>query len=176
MIHSAPLVQTENFDSDLTPSEPVATQPRCPPFPLPAEYYSTPSGDRPPLFPTWVAAGCGSASIVLLVVLFGAGYAAAHGGLSTIMGWFFSKSRSELAGMYTKEVTAKQKAAFDAELNALQKNLEAKRVGPDKLQPLLTDMRSAMSDQRVTPQEIDKMTADIRAANAAAKTPSTSPR
>jgi len=176
MIHSGPLVQTENFDSEPAPPEPVETPARRPSFPLPAEYYSTPPGGRPPIFPSWMVAGCGSLSIVLLVVLFGTGYAAAHGGLSSLTKWFFSQSRGELAGMYTKDVTAAQKAAFDAEMNEMQKNVDAKRVGIEKLQPLLSDIRGAMSDQRVTPQELEKMTGDARAANAAAKMHSTSPR
>jgi hypothetical protein len=181
MIHSASLVQTENFDSDPTAPEPLEAPPRHPPFPMPAEYYSTPPGDRPPIFPTWVVAGCGIVSIVILVALFGAGYAAANGGLSTVMGWFFQQSRAELTGMYGKDVTVTQKAAFDAELAAFQKNLEAKRVGMGKLQSVLSDMRDIMSDSRVTPREIDRLTADLRAANAAAKPPvpsrpSTAPR
>ena len=175
MIHSAPLVQPENFDSAPVVAEPVEPQARPLPVLLPTAYYSTPPGDRPPLFPAWVATGCGSISIVLVVVLFAAGYVGAHGGLATLMAWFFTQSRSELSGMYAKDVTKEQKAAFEREMNAMQANLKDKRLGADKLQPFLTDMRSAMSDGRVTPQEIDRMTGDLRTANALAKTPAKVP-
>jgi hypothetical protein len=112
-----------------------------------------------------VATGCGIAAIVILIALFGAGYFFTHGGMSTLMTWVFNQTKSDMAGMYTKEVTAAQKKDFENELTTFQHNLDAKRIRSDKLQPILADMRDVMMDAKATPAEMDKLTAGLHAAN-----------
>jgi hypothetical protein len=164
MIHSAEAVQTEKFDSLTPPPAPVSnTSHRG--FPLPAEYYSAPPGDRRPLFAPWAATGCGIAAVVLLIAVFAAGYFAAHGGATQLMTWFISSSRKDLTAMYAKDVTADQKAGFDREMAALQANLAAKRIRLEGLQPVLRDMRDAMLDNKVTSDELKKLIGDLQTAN-----------
>jgi hypothetical protein len=164
MIHSAEAVQTEKFDS-LTPPPAPVSNPGGRGFPLPAEYYSAPPGDRRPLFAPWAATGCGIAAVVLLIAVFTVGYVAAHGGATQLMTWFISSSRKDIAGMYAKDVTAAQKADFDREMTALQANFVAKRIRLEGLQPVLRDMRDAMLDDKVTPDEVKKLVTDLQTAN-----------
>jgi hypothetical protein len=164
MIHSAEAVQTEKIDSLTPPPAPVSNTGQRG-FPLPAEYYSAPPGDRRPLFAPWAATGCGVAAVVLLIAVFAAGYFAAHGGATQLMTWFISSSRKDITAMYAKDVTAGQKADFDREMAALQTNMGAKRIRLEGLQPVLRDMRDAMLDDKVTSDEVKKLVTDLQTAN-----------
>lgn len=162
------VVESENFEHPLSPAESPSTAPARPPFPLPAEYYSAPPGDRAPLFAPWATTGCGTVAIVLLILAFTAGYVFSHGAATRMLTWVFSKSQSDIVPMYGKDVTAGQKGELDSEMTSLKKNLAAKRISLDRLQPILRDMRDAMLDQKVTSEETNKLIVDFRAANAAA--------
>jgi hypothetical protein len=168
MIHSAEAVQSEKFDSPTPPPGPAsATSGRG--FPLPAEYYSAPPGDRRPLFAPWATTGCGSVAVLILLLLFAAGYLATHGGAMWLMTRFVSSSRKDIAAMYAKDVTASQKSDFDRGMAALQTNLGAKRVGLEALQPVLRDMRDAVLDEKVTSDEVKKLVTDLQTANSGTK-------
>ena len=164
MIHSAAAVQTENFEAPPTVPEPFR-EPIRRRFPLPAEYYSTAPGDRRPLVPEWVPLGCGGVSVALLVVVFTAGYFAAHGGAVSLLQWLISQSRSDITRLFTKDVTAAQKQTFDAEMTKLEKNVTSKRVGIQSMQPFLRDMRDFMLDQKVTADETQKLITDLETVN-----------
>src|SRR5258705_12381505 len=99
MIHSATAVETENFDTPPASPEPPAVPSRRR-FPLPAEYYSAPPGDRRPLVAPWAPIGCGIVSIVMLAIAFTGGYLASHGGAMTLMNWFINRSRTDIPEMY----------------------------------------------------------------------------
>jgi endonuclease/exonuclease/phosphatase (EEP) superfamily protein YafD len=84
------------------------------------------------------------------------------------MSWMFSKTQSDIGTMYAKNVTARQKADLDFELTSLQKNLAAKRISLDRLQPVLGELRDAMIDNVVTSDETNKLIAAFRAVNTTA--------
>jgi hypothetical protein len=161
-------VESENFEQQ-PPSGQDASAARAPRrFAFPADYYSTPPGDRPPLFAPWATTGCGAAAVVILAGAFSAGYVFSHGGSTSLMSWTFSELRTDIVTMYAKDVTARQKAGLDVEMTSLQKNLAAKRIPLEKLQPVLGDLRDAMLDDVVSSAETNKLIAAFRAANATA--------
>jgi hypothetical protein len=135
------------------------------PFRRPADYYSSPVGDQKPLFPKWVPYGCGSAAIVLLVVVFLAGVFAARGGMGQLLDLMFGSMQGEIDRMFTKDVLPPQKAAFDREMKALRDRVRQNRLPIDRLQPLLRDLRDAVSDERVTPAEAEQLTKEMHALN-----------
>jgi hypothetical protein len=167
MIHSAATVPSENFELQTASGQRK--------FPLPAEYYSTPPGDRRPLVAPWAPMGCGIASIVLLLLVFGGGYLAAHGGAAKLMELLLARSRADIATMYSRDVTPAQRKQLDLEMSALQKNIAARRVKLEALQPILRDMRDAMLDNVVTSEETNRLIRDFAAANAAANAATKSP-
>jgi hypothetical protein len=148
--------------SDIIPIEP---EPRALPFRRPADYYGAPPSDVRPLFPRWVPFGCGAASLVAIAVLFTAGVLAAGGRGSALFGAMFGMMQDEIHGMYTREVTPAEKAAFDAEMKALRANLTAGKVSMDRLQPLLHAIRDVSTDSRVTPEETKRLTEAAREIN-----------
>ena len=162
-------MESEKFEQQPAPSESPSTAPARRSFPLPAEYYSAPPGDRAPLFAPWATTGCGTTALVLLVVAFTGGYAFSHGGATKLLTWLFTRTQSDIGTMYGKDVTSVQRGELDWEMTSLQKNLAAKRISLEQLQPILKDMRDAMLDAKVTSAETNKLIGDFHAANAAAK-------
>lgn len=161
-------METENFAPPPPTTDGVEAVPVARRFSVPADYYSTPPGDRTPLFAPWATTGCGSVALALLAVAFTGGYVASHGGTTSLMTWVFSQTQSEIVPMYRKDVTPAQKAALDGEMKSLQVNVTAKRIPLERLQVILRDMRDAMVDNVVTPEETSRLTVDIHAANATA--------
>jgi len=147
---------------------PTAPEPRPLPFRRPADYYAAPLFDVRPIFPRWVPFGCGAASLLVMLVLFGAGAAAGSGKGGSIFAWMVATMQDEIHGSFTKEVSAAQKAAFDAEMKTLRGNLDQGSVSIDRLQPLLRAIRDASIDSKVTPEEATQLTKAAHDVNAGA--------
>ncbi len=161
-------MESENLAQLPPPVGGAAGKPEPRRFAFPADYYAAPPGDRTPLFAPWATTGCGAAALVVLVGAFGAGYVFSHGGATSLMSWMFSKTQSDIVTMYAKDVTARQKADLDFELTSLQKNVAAKRISLERLQPILGELRDAMLDNLVTSDETNKLIVAFRAVNATA--------
>ncbi len=144
---------------------PIAPEPRPLPFRRPADYYSAPESEVQPVVPRGVVYGCGAASLLAILVLFGAGVLAGSSGGGSIFSWMMATLQDEIHGVFTKDVTPAQKAAFDAEMKTLRENLDKKKVSIDRLQPLMSDFREASSDNQVTPAEAEKLTKKVREVN-----------
>ena len=147
---------------------PTAPEPRPLPFRRPADYYAAPLSEVRPIFPRWVPFGCGTASLLGMLVLFGAGALAGSGKGGSIFAWMFATMQDEIHGSFTKEVSPAQKAAFDAEMKLLRGNLDNGSVSIDRLQPLLHAIRDASIDSKVTPEEAAQLTKAAHDVNAAA--------
>ena len=156
MIHLTRSMPTGNLDESVTATEPHATPPRS--FRLPADYYSSPVADVRPLFPKWVPIGCGTASAVALVLLFAGGAIVSGPRLAQLMDYVVGTSLGELRGMYATDITPQQKTQFDAEVNRMRDGLRTDKVSVQNLQPFLKSMQSAISDKKVTPDELAALT------------------
>ncbi len=88
------------------------------------------------------------------------------GGLLDLM---FGSMQGELDKMFTRDVKASDRAAFDAEMKNMRDALRDNRLPIDRLQPLLRDMREATADERVTPAETQRLTRELRELNRTAK-------
>ena len=141
------------------------------PFRRPADYYSTPVGDKRPLFPRWVPYGCGIASIALLVIVFVGGYFAVHGGMGQLLDFMFGSMQGEVQKMFAKDVTAAQKAAFDREMKTMRDKVRENRLPMDRLQPLLKTMRDVVEDEHVTSAEADQLTREMHQINTVTRLP-----
>ena len=145
------------------------------PFRRPADYYSTPVGDAKPLFPRWVPYGCGIASIVLLVIVGGGGYLAIHGGMGKLLDMMFGSMQGEVEKMFTKDVSAAQKAAFEQEMKTMRDKVRQNRMPMDRMQPLLRTMRDVTEDEHVTPAETDQLTKEMHELNVGGLKPAATP-
>jgi hypothetical protein len=147
---------------DETMPDPAAA-PEPPPPPraprVPAAYYASPALP-PPVFPRGVVFGCGSASIVFLVVLF---VCAAYA--DRFMPAAFELMQSEIDGQFTKEVPAAQRAAFDKEFSTLIARMRQGKAKVAALRPFLEKMRDAGADEKFTPEETKALTDDLRKLN-----------
>ena len=156
-----------HFWSTLDEIIPGASPPPSLPFRRPADYYATPAGDAKPLFPRWVPYGCGTAAIVLILVVFAGGYFAVHGGMGQLMDLMFSSMQGEVEKMFSKDVSASQKTAFANEMKTMRDKVRQNRLPVDRLQPLLQTMRDVTEDEHVTPAEADRLTREMHELNTA---------
>ncbi len=151
--------------SDIIPTE---AQPRPLPFRRPADYYAAPPSEVRPLFPRWVPFGCGTASLLAIIVLAIGGAFAGSGRAGALFATLFATMEDELRSSFTKEVTPAERAAFDVEMKTLRANLAAGRVSIDRLQPFLQTIRDVSADNKVTPDEVEKLTRAAREVNRSA--------
>jgi hypothetical protein len=138
-------------------------------FRRPADYYSSPVEEVRPIFPRWVPFGCGTASIVLIILLVSLAAAMSSGAFGGMFEMVFASMQGEVEKMMTPDVKPSQKAAFAAEMKAMRESIRANRLKMDRLQPLMRTMRDVVSDERVTPPEVDRLTREMHALNAARK-------
>lgn len=113
--------------------------------------------------------GCGSAAILLLVIVFIGGYAASRGGMGALFDPLLSSMQDEIEKMFTKDVTPVDKAQFEAQMKILRGEIRQNRIPLDRLQPLLRSVREVSSDQRVTPAETEQLIQELREVNRTAK-------
>jgi hypothetical protein len=135
------------------------------PFRRPADYYSTPVGDARPLFPRWVPFGCGTASIIVLLLVFALGAAVSAGGLGQVLDLMVGTMQGEIDKMFTADVKPQQREAFDAEMKTMRTAIRENRLSLDRLQPLLRSLRDASSDEHITAAETDQLTQEIHEIN-----------
>src|SRR5947209_9871674 len=110
----------DEFNSSAIPGGAPPPEPAADtlPFRRPSDYYSAPGSTLRPLFPRWVPAGCGWASLIFVVLLFVAGALAPKSG--SALEWLFAKIQTDMTPHFTKSVTAAQKAQFAAEMKTLR--------------------------------------------------------
>lgn len=154
-----------------TPPPPPAEPPPARGARLPADYYSLPPSEIKPIFPRGLRIGCGVASGAFLAALFALGAWLSGSGLGRLLSVAVQLSQVQLGQMNEKDVAAAQKTALDAELTALQKNVEAGRVSAPKVQDVLSTTRSAIRDGKLSRTEADQITKAAHDANASAATP-----
>ena len=141
--------------SDLTPAS------RPPSFTLPADYYASPVTALPVL-PSWVSTGCGIASAVLLVVAFAGGAIVMRYGIGKLMASVIDSSHTEMKAMYGRDVPPAKRAQLDAALDGISHDLSADKLAYAKIEPLLTTMRDAMDDKKITNAEADQLLAKVQ--------------
>jgi hypothetical protein len=125
---------------------------------LPADYYAAPANEVRPIFPKWVPRGCGIASAVILVIGFAIGAVVMHVGLGKLMAYLLDMSVAEIQPMIGKDVPPAEKQALNAELGQLSKNVESEKTNLTRLEPVLTALKEAMEDKKITPAEAERIT------------------
>lgn len=141
-------------------SEPETVPPRR--FVWPSEYYSGPTPAA--ILPRGVTFGCGIASLLTLVVVFGGGIFLAQGGIVDLMDMVFGMSMGDIRGMYAKDVTPAEKAELEASIEELRKGVRAQKVPVARLDPVLQTMRKAIADRKLDPPEVRELSAEARRA------------
>jgi hypothetical protein len=145
------------------PAEPQSPSPSLP-FRLPADYYNAPV-ERPPVFPRWVPIGCGSAAALLVVILFIGGALVSRGGIGSIMDFLLGMMQTEMSTMYAQDVPEANRKALGSEMTAFRENIRTGRVPVAKLDPVMSTLREAIGDKKLTSAEVDELRKKIREAN-----------
>lgn len=125
---------------------------------LPADYYAAPADEVRPIFPNWVGRGCGIAAAVVLVIGFVLGAVVMHVGMGKFMAYVLDMSVAEIQPMIGKDVPPALKQSLNSELGQLSKNLESEKTNLARLEPVLTALKEAMEDKKITPAEAQRIT------------------
>lgn len=144
---------------------PESSEPRG--FVRPADYYSSPAAA--PVLPRWLAFGCGAASVGVLLMIFAGGALLSGGGFAKFMDLAMGMSVGELRGAYAAEVTEPRRKSLEAEIGKMRENVRGEKVAVTALQPFMEQLRSSISDKRVTAEEAAKLEEAARKINASAK-------
>ncbi len=146
------------------PPEPIADPL---PFRRPADYYAAPERDLRPLFPRWIPAGCGWASIAFVILLFAAGAFAPRSG--SILDKLFGKIGDDIVSHFGRDVTLVQKAEFAAEMKTLRDAASKGKLKLDKTQSFLKLATEVDADEKIDHAEADKLIAAVRDVNRSVK-------
>ena len=136
-------------------------------FVLPADYYSSPAPES--VLPRGCAYGCGTVSILVLLMIFIGGAIAAGGGFSKFMDFAMGMSLGEMRGMYAQGVPEARRKTLEAEIDKMRANVRNEKVAVAALQPFMEQLRSSVADETVTSEEAAKLEETARKINASAK-------
>lgn len=136
-------------------------------FVWPADYYSGPSPRA--VLPRGVTFGCGAAALAALLLVFAGGAWVAAGGIIHIMDFAMGMNMGEIRGFFTAEVTDAQKKELEEAIESLRENLRNESVPVANVQPVAEIMRKAVIDRKVTPAEVNALSAAARKANRPAR-------
>lgn len=160
---------TGNF-TGIGPSE-TPTPQRVPDrsFRWPADYYAAPLSEVRPVFPRWVPYGCGAAAVAFFLLLIGAGIALSGERLKGFLDLMIGMTLGQMKPMYQSDITAEQKAAFDREVEAMREKLRNSQISVQHVQPFFQQMQKAVGDEKVTSEELEKLTETAKKAAEAKK-------
>ncbi|HVS33531.1 MAG TPA: hypothetical protein VMS98_19000 [Thermoanaerobaculia bacterium] len=100
------------------------------------------------------------------MVLFATGAILTGPRLAQGVDFVIGMSLGDVRGMF-QGVSTEQKDAFEREVKAMRDGLTAKQVPVSAVQPFLQSMQKAISDKRVTPEEVEQLTGAAREASKA---------
>jgi hypothetical protein len=135
-----------------TPGGPAA--PPGVPFPLPGAPRESPR--RGCL--KWGLVGCAGASVLLIV-----GLVYLMTNAKNMMDWAFDKMSDQVFAACTPDVTPEEKNAFRAAIKEFGEKAKAGKVKPDQVRAFQSSEFEALSDGKVTPEELRAMTARLTA-------------
>jgi len=137
----------------ITPGSPAATPPGVP-FPFPEPSQETPRKGCL----KWGLVGCAGASVVVIVGLVFLMTNAKH-----MMDWAFAKMSDQVLAACTPDVTPVDKNAFRAAIKEFGEKAKAGKVKPAQVRAFQSSELSALSDGKVTPEELRGLTASLKA-------------
>ncbi len=143
--------------------------PAVPQFRRPADYYASPADSAKTIFPKWVPFGCGTASIVFVIGMVFMGSAVSSGAFTELFEFVIASMEGEITKMMATDVKPQPKAVFQAEMKTMRASIRTGRLSMERLQPLMKTIRDVSGDETVTGAEVDRLTREVKAINAATK-------
>ncbi|HUP46769.1 MAG TPA: hypothetical protein VM779_14785 [Thermoanaerobaculia bacterium] len=132
---------------------------------MPADYYSAPLSEVKPYLPKWVPWGCGAAALLMLLLMFAGGAMLTGPRLAALFDLVVGMSLGEMKGMYADDITAEQQESFEAAVNEMRAGLRESRIPIEEAQPFLQSMQKAVGDEKVTAEELERLTKIARDAS-----------
>lgn len=105
----------------------------------------------------WGLIGCAGLSVLVIVALVFLGMRARN-----MMDWALGKSRDKVLTSCTADVTPEQKEAFRQAYDPFVARAKMGKISIDRMTTFNKKMVGALSDDRVTPEEITDLTAGLK--------------
>ena len=99
---------------------------------------------------------------MLLVLAFVGGAIVMSVGVGKLMAVVIDSTHGELKPMYAADMPPAKRAQLDAALDGISHDLGTDKLAYAKLEPLLTTMRDAMDDKKITNAEADQLLAKVQ--------------
>lgn len=132
----------------------------------PAAYYEAPGEPRGKGgCPRWLLFGCGGLGCLGLLLIFGVGFWAARGGGSRLTGFIVSTLERDAEKLYTDDVGPEEREALREELARLKDHIRSEQVDLMELQPVLSEINTAIRDRELTPPEVEALIDTLRRIN-----------
>ncbi len=97
-----------------------------------------------------------------------------RGGAGKMLNFAFNTIQRDSSRMMGPDVTPSQREAFQAEFTRFRKNISDGRAPMTEVQKVLNEMRDAVGDRKLTPDEVDGLTELMKGINERAEKNSTS--
>lgn len=131
----------------------------------PADYYAAPRSAAK--LPRWVPLSCGVAAILALVFMVGVGSFLRSGGLAKLVAISFGQLNAEASKMFDDDVDPAARDAFSKSLLAVRDAIADGRLELASALPVMQDMQRATRDGKLSPEEVEALTASFRKSLAA---------
>ena len=93
------------------------------------------------------------------------GIFASRGGVGRVMDILLGMMQREMTGFYSADVPPASRQALESELDSLRANIRAERVPLANLDPVMSTLRAATEDRKITNAEVEDLRRKIREAN-----------
>ncbi|MFA6955857.1 MAG: hypothetical protein WC538_08295 [Thermoanaerobaculia bacterium] len=117
--------------------------------------------------PRWVPLSCGVAAILALVFMVGVGSFLRSGGLAKLVAISFGQLNAEASKMFDDDVDPAARDAFSKSLLAVRDAIADGRLELASALPVMQDMQRATRDGKLSPEEVEALTASFRKSLAA---------
>jgi hypothetical protein len=138
-------------------------------FTFPSDYYSSPPPADRPTVPRQARIGCGIASIIGLLVLLAVGRFFMAGGLPHLIGLALDEVSGEVATHFGPEVPQSERQQLNDALRRLTASTRADEVPLQAIQPVLSELQSALRHPKLSREEVARLTRFVENANRSTK-------
>ena len=105
----------------------------------------------------WGLVGCAGLSVIIIIGLIFVGTRA-----GSMLDWALAKVQDQILATCTPEVTVEQKAEFKAAYAPFIAKAKKGGIPAEKMSAFRSRMMAALSDSRVTPEEITDLTSGLK--------------
>lgn len=132
----------------------------------PSDYYAAPPApEKKSGCPRWLLFGCGGLGCLGIILIFILGAWMMRGGGEMLARFLVNQIEKDIDQLFDEDVPAEDRQALKDELDRLKDHIEAEQITLVQIQPLLSELQTAIRDQRLTAAEVEDLIEALREIN-----------